>query len=43
MKKIKKLSDEFVISVGLLLVSFFIFQGAILPGMVRGMLSANVA
>ncbi len=39
----KKISDEFVISVGLLLVSFFIFQGAILPSMFKGVLSANVA
>ncbi len=42
MKKLKKVSDEFVMSVGLLLVSFFIFQMAILPTLDRGDLSANV-
>lgn len=31
MKKLKNLSDEFVLSIGLLLMSFFIFQGAVLP------------
>ncbi len=31
MKKFKNLSNEFVLSVGLLLTSFFIFQAAILP------------
>ena len=34
MKKLKTLSDEFVISIGLLLASFFIFQAAILPRIV---------
>jgi uncharacterized repeat protein (TIGR01451 family) len=34
MKKFKALSDEFVLSVGLLLTSFFIFQAAILPTMI---------
>jgi hypothetical protein len=38
----KKLSEEFVISVGLLLISFFIFQFAIFPGLFPESLTATV-
>lgn len=34
MKKIKNLSDEFVLSISLLLASFFIFQAAVFPSIV---------
>lgn len=36
MKKFKTLSNEFVLSVGLLLTTFFIFQAAVLPSIVPG-------
>ncbi len=39
----KKLSDEFVIAVGLLLISFFIFQTAIMPTLFREDLAAAVS
>ncbi len=41
--KLKKLSDEFVISVGMLLISFFIFQAAILPGIEKDNQAALVS
>lgn len=42
MKKMKNLSDEFVISIGLLLTSFFIFQVAVLPTIYRPSQTAGV-
>lgn len=39
----KRISDEFVMSIGLLFVSFFIFQVAIIPNLYSGKLTAAVS